>query len=140
MPLELNINVEGIDPIIRLLGDVPQVFDIAVNDVATTLRNLVIGRTPIGVKPHGGTLKKSWSNVSRTSTGFTFGTGLDYAQILEEGLYPSAGPRTIEVEGGVYSRQAEGGIIGPLLRDETLLNRIATSVVETVQRELNRRA
>jgi hypothetical protein len=134
--LELNINVEGIESIQSLLSGVPGMFDLAVQDVAKTLRNLVIGRTPVLT----GALKKSWSTVSRTSVGFTFGTDLDYAQILEEGLYRGVGPRTVASGSGVFSRQAPSGIIGPLLEDERMIDRVATEIVRELERQMNQRA
>jgi len=136
MPLAVNIGVEGVEQLQSLLTTVPGFFDAAVADVGTTLRNLVLGRTPVDT----GALKRSWSPVSRTARGFTFGTALAYAQILEEGLYRGEGPRTVREGSGIFSRQARRGIIGPILEDENVINRISAEIVREVERQISIRA
>jgi hypothetical protein len=131
---DLRIEVEGVKELQAALRKTPELMELAIEDAATTLRNLVIGRTPVA----SGELKRSWSSVERTSTGFTFGTDKEYAVILEEGRYQTAGPRTVASEGGIYSRQAPGGIIGPILQDEALIGRIVQRIAEDLVRSIAR--
>ena len=129
--LELDVELENFREFGQLLRDLPEIWDIAVQDTAKTVRNLVIGRTPVKT----GHLKSSWSDIVRTGRGsFSFGTDVDYATILEEGGYRSVGPRTVATEGGIYSRQAPGGIIGPLLQDSDTLDQISRVVAEELLR------
>jgi hypothetical protein len=54
--------------------------------------------------------------VSRRSVGYAFGNIQPYSRVLEKGSqpgkrpWPSAGPRTVEQAGRIYSSQAPGGI------------------------------
>lgn len=130
MPLGVSVRTEGIPELERALQELPQMWDVAIEDFAETLRSLVLGRTPVFTTA----LKKSWSEVTREAGGFTFGTDLDYAEILEEGGYTRVGPRTVSVAGGIYSRQAPGGIIGPIVDDAALINRLAEEVVKEIER------
>jgi hypothetical protein len=131
---DIDIRVEGVEDIVRALESVPDFAERAIDDAAATLRNLVIGRTPVAT----GELKDSWSPVEKTSTGFTFGTDKDYAVVLEEGGYSAVGPRTIAVAGGIFSRQAPGGIMAPLLQDEELMDKIVRRIAEDLVRSLTR--
>ena len=135
---EINIELEGLEDIQQMLQAVPEMAELAIEDAAKTLRNLVIGRSP--VYPGSGALKRSWSNVQRTSTGFTFGTNRDYAEILEEGLYTRVGPRTVQVGEGIFSRQAPGGIIAPLLADSNLMEQIVQDIAQRLIRSITRAA
>ena len=134
---DLNIQIESLDDIRRALEKTPELIDLVIDDAATTLRNLVIGRTPVGKT---GELKKSWSAVERTSTGFTFGTDKEYADVLEEGGYRGVGPRTIAYAGGIFSRQAPGGIIAPLLEDEQVMDKILKRIASELVRSISRAA
>jgi len=131
---DIDIRIQGLEQIRKVLLEAPEVAEAAIEDAATTLRNLVIGRTPVLT----GVLKGSWSGVERTSTGFTFGTDKEYAVDLEEGLYPRVGPRTVELEGKIYSKQAPGGILAPLLEDKELLDNIIRKIAEELARSVTR--
>jgi hypothetical protein len=131
---EINFQIEGFEELGRALRSSPELFNLAVEDAAKSIRNLVIGRTPVD----SGELKGSWSPVQRTSTGFTFGTDKDYADILEEGRYTSVGPRTVAVSGGIFSRQAPGGMIAPVLADEAIMSRVTRRVAEELVRGIAR--
>jgi hypothetical protein len=131
---EINIQVQGVEEIRRVLLESPEVAELAIEDAATTLRNLVIGRTPV----LSGETKDSWSEVERTSTGFTFGTAKEHAPILEEGGYKSVGPRTVAVGGGIFSKQAPGGIMAPILANEDIMNQIVRRISEELVRSISR--
>jgi len=128
MPAEVRFRVDGIDEAVRVLASVPKAVKAAIGDAATTLRNLALGRTPYLT----GHLKRGWGAVRPTEKGFSFSNPVEYATILEEGLYPSVGPRTISVAGGIYSRQAPGGMLTPLLENEEILNRVLDVVVRSI--------
>lgn len=138
--IELNVDAQGVQQIRDALQNLPEAIDAAVEDVAKTMRELVLGRTPVGEPgrdPHSGQLKRSWSDVRRSEGGFSFSTDLFYATTLEEGLYERVGPRTMAAASpgggsGIFSRQAPGGIIAPLLEDEGVLRRVAELVVEQI--------
>ncbi len=134
MAIQLGLEIAGIERLEKALGTLPEFAQQGMKDVATTLRNLVRGRTPFD----SGELKRSWSAVEQTTTGFTFGTDKDYATILEEGRYKSVGPRTVDVSGKIFSRQAPGGIIGPIVEDDAVLRKVAQTVANEIAIQLER--
>ncbi len=134
MVIEVNVREEGFTLVRELLRrKIPEVIAEATKDVATTMRNLALGRTPV----KSGHLKRSWSPVTLTPEGFAFGTSVSYAETLEEGGYTNVGPRTVAVEDGIYSRQAPGGILGPLVEDPEVLRRVTELVVSEIDKGLD---
>jgi hypothetical protein len=93
-----------------------------VADVAKTLRNTIVGRTPVGVETTAthfpGTAKKAWTQPVILGEGeVSFSNDLPYICALEYGSipgnrpWPRPGPRTTVAGGGnIYSRQAPGGM------------------------------
>ena len=138
--LNFNIYLEGAERLSKALDKLPQVARTGIEDSLTTIRNLVIGRTPVGIRKKDEHLKQSWSKVQETSEGFAFSTDKDYATILEEGLYNKVGPRTIQTEGGIFSRQAPGGIIGPIVEDEKLIEGAVSQIVDVLADYIERHA
>jgi len=132
--ISANVQLQGIEQIMAVLRALPVAFDIGVEDASKTLRTLAEGATPRSqfVKAHA---QDQWGQVERHSGGFSFTNPAGYMGILEEGLYPmEQSARTI----GGFSRQAPSGILGPLVDDETVLQRIAELVVEQLEKEVNR--
>lgn len=117
----------------KVLSRYPKALTAALEDLASTFKTLAEGRTPVKT----GFLKRSWSGIDVTSTGFSFGTNVSYAEILEKGLYKSVGKRTVEFEGGIYSRQAPGGILGPLLTDEAKLVSVLQLFLKKMEAEMS---
>lgn len=136
--LDAEVRFRGEAEVRRILDGLPEAVRVAAEDIATTLRNLVIGRTPVGIRPNAERMKFSWSDVERTEGGFTFGNPKDYAPVLEEGRYPGVGPRTVAASGGIFSRQAPGGIIGPLLEDQARIDQIILGVAQELERQIDR--
>jgi len=86
------------------------------------VRDLVRDKTPYRrdkKKGYGGHIQESWvTDYDPSGMGAIIGTGSRYGPVLEEGLYLGLGPRTeIGPDGGIYSSQAVGGMIAPLLAD-----------------------
>jgi hypothetical protein len=132
--IEASAQIDGIQQIMAALQDLPESFDAAARQVAETMRELVVGASPYDT----GHFKESWGQVESHAGGFSFSNPVDYGVILEEGLYPAVGPRTVSVGGGIFSRQAPGGIIRPLLDDPSVIDRIARLVVEEMVRGIER--
>lgn len=128
--ISLKIGAEEFAAFAHRILAIPNGLDVVAEDVANTLRNIVVGKTPVA----SSALKRSWSPVQRTTGGFSFSTDLPYAVVIEEGLYKSVGPRTVEYEGGVYSRQAPGGMIGPVIRDDGMIAAIADKVIRELSK------
>ena len=104
-------------------------------------RTDVVDRTPVGdpsYDPHPGLAKRSWSNVRKQGTGYAFDNPQSYTVTLEEGLYKHDGPRTVQMSDGIYSTQAPGGMMQPLLDDDSYIGAMCDDILNTVVREVSR--
>lgn len=130
--IPLRINLEGLARIFGAIANVPEAVDAGLRDVATTLRSLVLGRSPVDT----GAFKLSWGAVEQQEGGFsyTFTNPQPYGFVLEGGLYPGVGPRTVAEEGQIYSRQAPGGVAGPILEDPAVAERVAQLIADELER------
>jgi hypothetical protein len=114
-------------------------LEVAIRDAAITLKNLVMGRSPVGIGPTSGTFKSGWGNVLPVQSGgisYAVENPVDYGIILEEGLYHQVGPRTMMHGGQIYSRQAVGGVMAPLIEDEAIVQRVLDQIVARIQQEM----
>lgn len=143
MIVEVNVLVDNLQPLIDALMQVPMSARKGIEDAIFSIRRKVIDRTPIGAT---GNLKRAWSGVEYAAGGLSFGDStyqfgnpLHYAEIIERGLFKRIGPRTIEVDGGIYSRQAPGGMIRPIIEDKAVLEAVAQQFIDAITRELERR-
>lgn len=92
-----------------------------------------------------GKLRKSWAlEEQNAALAITMYTDMEYAHVIEQGLYPNPPtgiPRTNvpwtpwRVQGG-FSKQAPGGIVGPLLDDDRLMTRSINLIVAEIERRL----
>ncbi len=130
--ITVNVDVKGLRELLPKISALPKVIEAATEDAANTIRNLVIGRTPVDT----GVLKSSWSAVKRTSGGFSFDNSQDYAVVVEEGRYTGLGPRTVREQGRIYSRQAPGGMIAPIVADDQLLSKLVEQIAEQIVKGL----
>jgi hypothetical protein len=129
-----------------------------VYDVAIKIKDNLQGKTPVSSK--GGStdkddkkqdvyhMKDHWSNIftpydsasgSVLRTEVVFENPTHYGPMLEFGLYPSEwihpGGKLVAVAGGVFSTQAPGGILTPLIQDETL-DELARNSLQTLLDQL----
>jgi len=129
-----TVKVERIQDIVKILEKYPDAVRLGLEDATVSLRNLVQGATPVGIGPTEGEMKGSWSTVTYEAGGFSFGSDKPYAEVLEEGLYPGVGPRTVKTGEGIFSRQAPGGMVAPLIEDDTVVDRLLELIVEQIER------
>ncbi len=123
-------DVDALSEIHRIMGGIPDAVQNAIRDTAITLRNLAMGRSPYDT----GALKASWGNVEQMGGGFSFENPVGYGDILEGGLYSRVGPRTVAQGDRIYSRQAVGGILTPIVESESLAVSLVARVVAEIQR------
>jgi hypothetical protein len=106
--------------------------EIAQEDLRRTLYRRILSGTPIDT----GELWSGW-NVESVAEGFDITNPVPYAYWVEIGAgWPSPGPRTIADKGGIWSRQAVGGIIAPIFEDDSWLDDAVSLIVEYIQEEL----
>ncbi len=119
-PKRKKVNPENLgNELNKLVSSIEAAVMEAIEEVMNYGRDKVIDRTPVGdpkTDIHSGQLKYlGWGPVERTGYSFSFSTNVDYAVILEKGMYKNVGPRTVSFEGGIYSSQAPGGIVAPII-------------------------
>jgi len=133
-----TISEKDVSRVKAAFDGVPGAYETAVDEVATRIRKLVLGRTTYVT----GNLQRGWSEVSKSvqsgGFSFSFGNDVDYAPTHEFGEYQKVGPRTAEArtqEGapGIFSRGTisggVGGMIGPVF-DPTVLESLGKMVVD----------
>lgn len=152
----LTAEIEGVEEIKKALG--PCAFDSIVADaleeVARKARTVVQGSTPVyrpqkgeNVSHQPGLLKKSWTKPKQAGPKlFTFRNAALYADIVQMGLYKpemvvgqradGTPGRLVQAEGGVYSKQAVGGMT-KVLEDEAFLKSIATLVAQRIRKGID---
>jgi hypothetical protein len=86
-------------------------------------------------KATSGAMKASWK-LTQMPDGFNLSSALPYASVLERGTYRGTGPRTIATDGGIFSTQAPGGMVKPILDDKQKLKGIVDAICAEIRRAL----
>jgi len=108
--------------------------------VFSLIHDAIQHRTPVGhrkvkgkSKQFGEHLQDKWViEIDSDGRGATIGTDVIYGPVLEFGRYPGVGPRTVATAGGIFSRQAPGGMIKPLIEDPKVFDEAIKQAVATV--------
>lgn len=119
-------------------AEFPERLDSALRWAADYIHDETVQRSPVGRKDdprpgHPGYFKSSWSNVQKRSSGYSFSNKAPYAGHLEYGLYPGVGPRTVRYKGGIYSKQAPGGVARVFLDDEKHMDWLTDKIFEKLR-------
>lgn len=150
----IKVVIQNENALKNLVTLIPEAAERALNDYIRTIKARVLDRTPVGQRyqkaektkagkrfkgPRGkgryvtsGNLWRSWKVDSLGLGKVSVYTDVPYASVLEEGKYPGIGPRTSRGPGGIYSKQAVGGILGPLLEDEELIDGMVNRLVKEI--------
>lgn len=160
--LKAEISRPELEAVQALLGSLAsdKVVDIALEQAALLFRTAVEGRTPVYVpqirtdrkkqQKETGRLKGSWTRPKKTGKQqWSFYNTQDYAIKLEKGLYDrkmvvatrqdGTPGRLYLGDGGVFSKQAPGGIVRPLAEDEQFRRSIANMVATRLREEIEKR-
>ncbi|MBI4962499.1 MAG: HK97 gp10 family phage protein [Desulfomonile tiedjei] len=129
--MDIEVVTADFNVLTKLETLLPRAINLGLHDFMRTMLGEIQGRSPYWT----GALTRSWKEET-TEKGFTVGTDLPYAIVLEEGRYKGVGPRTAASGGGIYSRQAVGGIIAPLLRNDKLIDKCLDIVIEQIQKQI----
>lgn len=130
---------------VSIQGDFRQIFADLQGTVESSVRialpaqaRRIKGRLKRGTPVDTGLLKKSWTEIV-SDEGVSFENPVYYAGYVETGAgWPSEGPRTKEVGGTVFSRQAIGGIIAPVMEDEKWLDATMNLIVKEIARNIEK--
>lgn len=125
---DVGVKVEGLDEFQKDLGTVEEKVIQGVEEGVEWLRSLIVDRTPVDT----GYAQSKWGEVERERNGFSFSNPVHYMRVLEDGLYPGIGPKTVFFQGGIYSSQAPGGIVGPIVNNERILSKVANRIVSNI--------
>jgi len=113
--IQLTLDKEDIEEFKYWVTEFPELINVYAKEVAKKLREFAVLRSPVDK----GTLQTSWSEVYKDVGGsYSFYAGVPYAYVLELGLYPGVGPKTVAQEGQIYSTQAVGGILAPMIAED----------------------
>ena len=140
--IRLKPNTAG-DDFKKLAKEFPhKIIEIALKKVSTQIKDKLQAGTPVGIGKTSGNLKRGWSDIKKRKGGFSFQNKVAYAEFLELGLYTGTGPRTSEGtrkgEFGIFSRQALGGIMQPLVENKEFVDGIVDGVATEMVRALKK--
>jgi len=141
--IKVDVKIEGLKEALKKVGAWPDALEEALDKVANNVRERIIAATPHDT----GTLKAGWGEVYKTRTwgqldshesGRTFSNPVPYGEILEEGLYPKVGRKTVQTEGGIFSKKAPGGIMGPIINDDNYTDYLVSLFVQALEEVLEK--
>ena len=99
----------------RVLDKLPWLGPQVAEYMIRTLRDMAVHRSAVDT----GRLKQSWTNVVQVADGtYSFYNTAPYSPILEFGLYKGVGPKTRAYGDGIYSTQALGGMVRPMMENK----------------------
>ena len=122
-------------------------LDAFMGQINTLLYDALRNRTPVDTTTTKGKRKKfgehaqeSWIlDLDIAGRGATISTDCVYMPWLEEGRYLGVGPRTaMGPDGKIYSRQAVGGIIKPMLDDPKILGDALSAAIAELNQRMDR--
>ena len=118
------------------LGKLNRIMSVIENALGTTVASWALHHLEAVTPVDEGTLKSMWIDT-KIRGGVSVGNVMPYAPTLEEGLYTSVGKsgKTVAFGGGIYSTQAIGGMITPMVENPDVLNQIAILVIEALDME-----
>jgi len=136
--MKLNISPEGIDEL-RLFAQaypkmVKSVIEESKADVESYLLDLIKEGTPVET----GKTKRAWTSTKRKG-GLSFRNPKVSAKVLDRGLYPGVGPKTVKTGSGIFSTQAPEGILNPIVKSEKVKADLANLFTEAIFKNLNLR-
>lgn len=141
---ELKITVQYDPALLRLDQHVQDVIDVFRGQLLSIVKDAVINRTPVDVtskrgkkKGFGEHLQDQWKYNLLSAGKAEVSTDVVYGPVLEYGRYPGVGPRTVSTGTGIFSRQAAGGIIQPLLDDSSILGDAVKTAINQISQSLS---
>jgi len=144
--LNLSFLFEGVHESLRYFQEFGEAARInVVGQITTVMHDVIMNRTPVDNTPRGlkkgagGHMKERWK-IDLQSLGFgaTIGNPQHYGRTLEKGEYRVVGPRTQASGSGIYSRQAVGGIIKPLLDNPAILQDAIDTATGSLKSRMSR--
>lgn len=148
MQIQVNVSEKELSRLFDNMKSIDEVLVGVVQELATKIREFAVQRTPIGENwvrgvgwKRSGRMKNSWSPVFKTGSSWSFTNSVPYANVVEEGLYPGIGtrrqpPRTVASGGRIYSSQAIGGIVKPIIDGSAGAESSIKHALEQALREL----
>lgn len=121
-----------------LSGLTTNIVEEGLKSISERIRNTIQGKSPVGIGETSGNFKRAWSGLQKVSGGYAWSNPMSYGGTLEEGLYTGVGRRTAIKGTGIYSKQAIGGILQPLVDDDSFVNSIVQAIVDKLLIKLER--
>lgn len=132
--------------------------DEAITSIGPQIKNLIQGRSPVGIGTTSGNFKAGWSGLEKLSGGISYknvsggssfkrkhkyawSNSVPYGIILEEGLYSRVArvsPRTVRTSTGIYSTQAVEGVLKPLVEDTAFADFVLETIVKRIEHNMRK--
>lgn len=147
MSWDVRFAFTGVDVVKKLPDLLGQSIDETLAAMVRRLLGQLRRRSPVSDRKGCGELKGSWQATAVNAGSIQFGTNVEHAPYVEIGgpfdqdnaaNWPKAGPRTKQVDGRIFSRQAPGGIIKPILNDQGLIDEIFDAIITEITHNLER--
>jgi hypothetical protein len=133
---QVTVDVVGLEGFMNLAARLPVAINLFLSSAEKTLLLEIMNRTPVSDRRHAGRLKRSWQSSQLSQMEREFRSGLGYSGTIEIGGYPGVGPRTVAMQGGIFSQQAPGGILDPMMAStipDELLQSLADQITRLLQ-------
>jgi hypothetical protein len=138
--ISVDINPQEITELLQTLRAIPDAAKKVGHEIALILREKAIASTPVDT----GLLKGSWGPVTAgQEEGYAFQNTTPYAYVPELGLYKGIDTKRNPVrtaygpDGGIYSTQAIGGIVRPLIEEMDGTEEAINLLEQAIDRLLN---
>lgn len=117
-----------------------ELFRALLGEIDSTFYDMVLFRTPEDdvtkkgkAKTTAEHIKMNWQHVvDEDGRGVSISNPFVYGPVLDLGLYPGEGPRTVANEGGIFSKMGPKGIVQPMIKDEAILKKAINMIVQKV--------
>jgi len=147
----IGIRIENLNNVLKTLSNIPNALEDISKLVAEKIKPLVVARTPVGEQRNAkerapGLAKKSWSGISYTESGYSFGNNAEHILALDRGSipgmspWPSATGVKTRASGNIFSSQAVGGIAEPVLKDKSTLKLVIKTIANHIEKEIAKHA
>lgn len=133
--MRLKVSAEGLEILREFTKTYPDLIRSVIDASKDEVEEYVLGLVKQGTPVDTGKTKAAWSSVQRKG-GVTFKNPEPAARVLEKGLYPGVGPKTINTGDGIFSTQAPEGIIRPIITDSDTVGQIARVFTNSLMQRL----
>lgn len=136
--MKLRVSAENLDELRAFVKAYPKMVKALIGESKAEVEDYVLGLIKEGTPVDTGRTKRAWSSVSRKG-GLSFRNPEVSAKVLERGLYPGVGPKTVQTGRGIFSTQAPEGILTPIAESQKIKDNISQIFTDSLLDNLRQR-